>query len=88
MPGYGQIKSIYIMIEIKTMVEVYKTTVQTEQEAVQIQSKLKTLYPNNRFSFDLEDCDKIMRVEGEAIGIEEIELIFDDLYLKVEVLSD
>jgi hypothetical protein len=70
------------------MVEVYKTTVQTEQEAVQIQSKLKTLYPNNRFSFDLEDCDKIMRVEGEAIGIEEIELIFDDLYLKVEVLSD
>jgi hypothetical protein len=88
MPGYGQTKSIYIMIELKTMVEVYKTTVQTEQEAVQILSKMKAVYPNNRFSFDLEDCDKILRAEGEAIAIEEIELIFDDLYLKVEVLPD
>jgi hypothetical protein len=70
------------------MVEVYKTTVQTEQEAVKILSKMKAVYPNNRFSFDLEDCDKILRVEGEEIAVEAIELIFDDLHLKVEILSD
>jgi hypothetical protein len=47
-----------------TMVEVFKTDV---KKADQARRMLRLLLANNpvcRINFDLEDCDKVLRVEG------------------------
>lgn len=46
------------------MVEVFKTDVQHEYQAARILDVLSGHYPMYRINFDLEDCDKILRVEG------------------------
>ena len=50
------------------MIEVFKTNVQNE---IQCKQKLKTLkkkFPALKINFDLQDCDKIVRVEGKNIS--------------------
>ena len=46
-----------------TSVEVFKTNVQDLETAYQITHELSALFPNARCNFDLEDCDKILRIE-------------------------
>jgi len=48
------------------MVEVFKTDVQVYKEAMLL-SILSSTFPHCRINFDLEDCDKILRVEGTNI---------------------
>lgn len=45
-------------------VEVFKTTVQHEYQAAVILDLLSGHFPMLKINFDLEDCDKILRVEG------------------------
>lgn len=45
-------------------VDVFKTTVKTEEDAAEIINLLKEYFPHHLISFDLEDCDKILRIEG------------------------
>lgn len=45
------------------MVEVYKTNVNCPQSASTILLVLKATYPLASINFDLEDCDRILRVE-------------------------
>jgi hypothetical protein len=54
------------------MVEVFKTNVQEVAESNRIIGKLLEHFPDNRINFDLSDCDKILRVEGDAIYPETI----------------
>lgn len=51
------------------MVEVFKTTVPTRRIAAVLLQGLRRQFPAHRIGFDLEDCDRILRVEtgGEAI---------------------
>ena len=49
------------------MVEVFKTNVQHEHDAVVILEQLSRRYPMHRINFDLDDCDKILRLEGTAV---------------------
>lgn len=49
------------------MVEVFKTNVQEVARANQIVEQLLERFPSYRVNFDLEDCDKILRIEGESI---------------------
>ena len=46
------------------MVNVFKTDVQSADVAKEIINDLLQMYPCLRITFDLEDEDKIMRVEG------------------------
>jgi hypothetical protein len=48
------------------MVEVYKTNVQYRETAEMIVSELVEAFPGSIINFDLDDCDKILRVESEA----------------------
>ncbi|AGA80469.1 hypothetical protein [Echinicola vietnamensis] len=51
-------------------IEIFKTNVGNQQLANKIVSDLKQLHPNYRINLDLEDCDRILRVEGRhAIDI-------------------
>lgn len=49
------------------MVEVFKTDVYEEEKSIIIVQKLLQYFPENKINFDLEDCDKILRIEGENI---------------------
>ncbi|MBK6731345.1 MAG: hypothetical protein IPG60_10410 [Bacteroidetes bacterium] len=48
-------------------VEVFKTNITTQKEAKKIIALIKRLSPNLKTNFDLDDCDKILRIEGEVI---------------------
>lgn len=49
------------------MVEIFKTNVQEKSEAKLLVGLLLGHLPENKINFDLDDCDKILRVEGENI---------------------
>ena len=55
------------------MVEIFKTNVDDHSQAQQIITLLKHHFPAFFINFDLHDCDKILRVKGESIPINEIE---------------
>ena len=54
------------------MVEVFKTNVQQRELAEQLVSILHDRFAFLKINFDLEDCDKILRVEGKEICVETI----------------
>lgn len=51
---------------MRTIVSVFKTNVEGEQEANQLLGILKKQDRIARVNFDLQDCDRILRVESKA----------------------
>ena len=49
------------------MVEVFKTNVLNYALAAPLASALNDRFPLFKINFDLEDCDKILRVEGNEV---------------------
>jgi hypothetical protein len=54
------------------MIEVFKTNVENAGDANNIVQMLLQHFPGSRINFDLQDCDKILRVEGKDFCIETI----------------
>lgn len=50
----------------QTVVEIFKTNVNSEELADTIVFKLNQLYPKYRINFDLEDCDRVLRIESNT----------------------
>jgi len=50
-------------------VYVFKTSINQNDERL-VNSTLRSIIPQSRWSFDLEDCDKILRVESEKDIVE------------------
>ncbi|KQO21020.1 hypothetical protein ASF10_15160 [Flavobacterium sp. Leaf82] len=50
------------------MIEVFKTNVQEVQQSKMIVEKLLEHFPNSSINFDLEDCDKILRIHSVSIS--------------------
>lgn len=46
------------------MIEVFKTNVHGEVQSRMLISKLLEQFPASKINFDLEDCDKVLRIEG------------------------
>jgi hypothetical protein len=70
------------------MVEVFKTNVQHRELAEQLSSILQSRFTFCKINFDLDDCDKILRVEGKQICVETIIKILNNHGLQCEVLTD
>ncbi len=51
------------------MVEVFKTDMNDRILADHIIYNLSRLIPNSSISFDLEDCDKVLRIEATSISV-------------------
>jgi hypothetical protein len=51
------------------MVEVFKTNIQSHFDAIILKGILFKEFPDVHISFDLEDCDKILRTEGKNIPV-------------------
>ena len=69
------------------MVEVFKTNVQHRELAEQLASILRERLDFSRINFDLEDCDKILRVEGKQICVDIIIEILNTHGLQCEILT-
>ncbi|TWR29784.1 hypothetical protein FPZ43_07975 [Mucilaginibacter pallidiroseus] len=50
-----------------TTVAVFKTNVKRRAQADRLLSLLNQSNPGCRINFDLDDCDKILRVEGNTL---------------------
>ena len=48
------------------MIEVFKTNVQKDFQAQIIVAFLNQQFPGSRINFDLDDCDRILRIEGST----------------------
>lgn len=46
------------------MIEIFKTNVKTELEALVLTELLQNVFVHAKINFDLEDCDRILRVDG------------------------
>jgi tRNA G26 N,N-dimethylase Trm1 len=60
-------------------VEVFKTNVKTKKNADMVISLIKRILPAGKVSFDLEDCDKILRIEANEIKMQSILKLLLDL---------
>ncbi len=47
------------------MVEVFKTNVQEAAHAAHLIALLLQHFPDSKVNFDLDDCDRVLRIEGE-----------------------
>jgi hypothetical protein len=55
---------------VASSVEVFKTDILRQTDAEQVAAVLHSFFRNCRISFDLEDCDRVLRVQGEKINTE------------------
>ena len=72
------------------MIEVFRTNVKDSQHADILVTKIQGLYSEYSANFDLEDCDKILRVSSSSGCIEVSPLIklMNRCGFKAEVLAD
>ena len=54
------------------MIEVFKTNVQDADQASMVVDLLQKYFPSCRINFDLHDCDKILRIEGDDFENEKV----------------
>lgn len=52
------------------MIEVFKTNVQNREEAKALIERLIHYFPDSRINLDLEDCDKVLRIQLDAGAID------------------
>lgn len=50
-------------------IEIFKTTVKSHAMASQIRAELMAADPDSDVHFDLEDCDRILRIESPDLNI-------------------
>jgi hypothetical protein len=47
------------------MIYVFKTSVKTKLESEKLKPDIDKILPKAKWNFDLEDCDKILRIDSE-----------------------
>jgi len=54
------------------IVEIFKTNVLENEQADYLIASLLAHFPQHKINFDLQDCDKILRVQGKNVCSEKI----------------
>ncbi|MFL5764465.1 MAG: hypothetical protein ACJ77K_11035 [Bacteroidia bacterium] len=72
------------------MIEVFKTNVQSEEDAQLILRDYSALFPGWKIGFDLDDCDKILRIDSgkDTILIPEIQNIIQKFGFTADLLQN
>ncbi|MTI86947.1 MAG: hypothetical protein FH748_03145 [Balneolaceae bacterium] len=68
------------------MVKVYKTDVVESSQAAQVKDELLREFPGSTISFDLEDCDNVLRIEGNAINGDKVRSLVSSQGFSCKVL--
>jgi len=69
------------------IVEVFKTNVEEVELSELLIRQLEDQFPDSLINFDMEDCDKILRVEARTITPEKIIQILNSNGYSCEVLT-
>ena len=69
------------------MVEVFKTNVQKKTQSKMLLSILSEAFPSFKINFDLSDCDKVLRVEGDNMEALRIVMLVKEYGFNCEVLD-
>ena len=69
------------------MVEVFKTNVEDPAQAAKLVGLLQKRITNSSVNFDLEDCDKVLRIEGPEISLPLVVGILKDYGYKCQPLE-
>lgn len=71
------------------MVEVFKTNVEDPHHAAMLVACIHKTFAGYRANFDLEDCDKILRVKSAGVIQSHVLIeLLDDLGVVAEILPD
>jgi hypothetical protein len=72
------------------MVEIFRTNLNNPQATKALASAIRRQFPNYKISFDLDDCDRILRVANTKPVIEHQALfnIARSVGVEMEVLPD
>ena len=69
------------------MVEVFKTNVQKKAQGKMLLSVLSEAFPLFKINFDLSDCDKVLRVEGDNMEVSTIMMLVKQHGFNCDVLD-
>ena len=69
------------------MVEVFKTNVRKKAQSKMLLCMLYEVFPSFKINFDLSDCDKVLRVEGDNIEALRIMVLVKEHGFVCEVLD-
>ncbi len=69
------------------MIEVFKTDVRAASKASKLVTMLMRHFPGSKINFDLQDCDKILRVEGYNFQAEKIVVLIREKGFECKVLE-
>jgi hypothetical protein len=70
------------------MVEVFKTNVQKKAQSKMLLCILSEAFPSFKINFDLSDCDKVLRVEGDNVKSLRIMILVKEYGFNCEILLD
>jgi hypothetical protein len=68
------------------MIEIFKTNVQEDQIANSIIAQLLEHFSDAKINFDLEDCDKILRIESAIIDVPKVIQVLNKNEFRCEML--
>jgi predicted RNA-binding protein YlqC (UPF0109 family) len=69
------------------MVEVFKTNVQKKAQSKMLLCILSETFPSLKINFDLSDCDKVLRVNGDNIEALRIMILVKEYGFMCEVFD-
>jgi len=69
------------------MVEVFKTNVQKKAQSKMLLSVLSEAFPSVKINFDLSDCDKVLRAEGDHIEALPIMILVKEYGFSCEIFD-
>ena len=69
------------------MVEAFKTNVQKKVQSKMLLCTLSEAFPSLKINFDLSDCDKVLRVEGNNMEALRIMKFVKEYGFKCEILE-
>ena len=69
------------------MIEIFKTNVLKKAQSKMLLCVLSKAFPSFKINFDLSDCDKVLRVEGDNIEALSIMIFLKENGFRCEVLD-
>jgi len=69
------------------MIEVFKTNVKKVKQSRKLVALLQQHFPGNKINFDLHDCDKVLRIEGESFKTEKVMWLIEENGFNCNVLE-
>lgn len=69
------------------MIEVFRTDIAEAVEAAKMVALLQSAFPGTRVNIDLQDCDKVLRLEGTGLLVPAVIRLVEEQGFQCSVLE-